>query len=104
VLDFPHVGGKVGRPKQRPDELYADAGYDSEATRWLLRWLGIEPKINKRGAPTAAAWGKSLGGGADHQLVEGAAADAHPLRPPGRHPGGLEYAGGQCDLLPYLES
>lgn len=41
VLDFPKVGGKSGRPKERPDTLLADAGYDSEATRWLLRWLGI---------------------------------------------------------------
>jgi transposase len=58
VLDFPHVGGKVGRPKQRPDELYADAGYDSEATRWLLRWLGIEPKINKRRGAHGSGLGK----------------------------------------------
>src|SRR4051794_30679127 len=36
VLDFPQVGGKVGRPKELPDELYADAGYASAATRWLL--------------------------------------------------------------------
>lgn len=57
VLDFPHAGGKVGRPKQRPDELYADAGHDSEATRWLLRRLGIEPKIDKR----RSAHGSGLG-------------------------------------------
>ncbi len=47
VLDFPAVGGKPGRPKELPDELYADRGYDSEATRGLLRWLGIEPHIAK---------------------------------------------------------
>ena len=29
VLDFPEVGGKLGRPKEMPDELYADRGYDS---------------------------------------------------------------------------
>ena len=58
VLAFPPVGGKVGRTKQRPDELYADAGYDSEATRWLLAWLGIEPKINRRKSAHGSGLGK----------------------------------------------
>jgi IS5 family transposase len=31
-----------------PDDLYADRGYDSEGTRALLRWLGIEPHIARR--------------------------------------------------------
>jgi transposase len=58
VLDYPQVGGKVGRPKELPDELYADAGYDSEATRWLLAWLGIEAKINKRNSTHGSGLGK----------------------------------------------
>ena len=37
ILDFPKVGGTPGRPKELPDEAYADRGYDSEATRALLR-------------------------------------------------------------------
>jgi IS5 family transposase len=57
VLDSPRVGGKPGRPKERPGELYADRGYDSDATRWLLRWLGIEPKIAKRKAPHGSGLG-----------------------------------------------
>lgn len=48
VLNFPHVGGQPGRPKEYPDTLYADRGYDSDDTRALLHWLGIEPKIAKR--------------------------------------------------------
>jgi transposase len=48
VVDFPVVGGKPGRPRQHPKQLYADAGYDCEATRILLRWLGIEPHIRHR--------------------------------------------------------
>ena len=48
VESFPHVPGKVGRPPTHPQELYADAGYDSEATRSVLRWLGIEPHIRRR--------------------------------------------------------
>jgi hypothetical protein len=61
VLDFPRVGGRPGQPKGMPDDLYADRGYDSEATRWLLAWLGIEPHIAKRGTPTAAGWARSGG-------------------------------------------
>jgi len=45
VNQFPQVGGRPGRPRVMPDELYADAGYDSEATRQILRFLGIEPHI-----------------------------------------------------------
>jgi transposase len=58
VLDFPRVAGKPGRPKELPDALYADRGYDSAATRWLLRWLGIEPHIAKRGTPHGSGLGK----------------------------------------------
>src|SRR4051794_4233541 len=29
ILQFPEVGGKQGRPKQLPDEAYADRGFDS---------------------------------------------------------------------------
>jgi transposase len=58
VLDFPKVGGKPGRPKELPDELYADRGYDSDSTRWILRWLGIEPRIAKRKTPHGSGLGK----------------------------------------------
>ena len=58
VLDYPRVGGKPGRPKELPDELYADRGYDSEATRWILAWLGIEHHIAKRNTPHGSGLGK----------------------------------------------
>jgi transposase len=58
LLDFPRVGGKPGRPRELPDELYADRGYDSAATRGLLRWLGVEPRIGKRGTPHGSGLGK----------------------------------------------
>jgi len=48
VVDFPAIGGKPGRPRTHPQKLYGDAGYDCEATRALLRWLGIEPHIRHR--------------------------------------------------------
>lgn len=58
VLDFPKIGGKPGRPKELPDTLVADAGYDNNSTRWLLRWLGIEPKIRKRKGEHGSGLGK----------------------------------------------
>ncbi len=58
LLSFPKVGGKPGQPKQLPDELYADRGYDSDSTRVLLRWLGVEPKIAKRGTAHGSGLGK----------------------------------------------
>jgi len=48
VVAFPAIGGKPGRPRTHPRKLYADAGFDCEATRSLLRWLGIEPHIRHR--------------------------------------------------------
>jgi transposase len=48
VVDYPLVGGKPGRPRTHPKKLYGDAGYDCEATRSVLRWLGIEPHIRHR--------------------------------------------------------
>lgn len=47
IVDFPVIGGKPGSPRTHPKKLYADAGYDCEATRSLLRWLGIEPHIRR---------------------------------------------------------
>jgi transposase len=58
VLDYPRVGGTPGRPREMPDDLYADRGYDSDDTRWLLRWLGVEPHIGKRNAPHGSGLGR----------------------------------------------
>jgi len=49
VTDIPAIAGKPGHPKHKPDSLVADKGFDCEALRDLLRWLGIEPCIPKRG-------------------------------------------------------
>jgi len=38
--------------------LYADRGYDSDATRWLLRWMGVEPHIGRRGTRHGSGLGK----------------------------------------------
>jgi transposase len=58
VNDIPTVGGKPGRPVQHPHELYADAGFDSQATRDILRWLGIEPHIRRSREPHGSHLGR----------------------------------------------
>jgi transposase len=58
LLAFPRAGGAPGRPKEMPDEAYADRGYDSEPLRALLRWLGIEPHIARRRTAHGSGLGK----------------------------------------------
>ena len=58
INEFPRVDGKRGRPKTRPEAVFADRGYDSEANRLLLRWLGIEPFIAKRHTEHGSGLGK----------------------------------------------
>ena len=49
VVNMPAVGGKRGAPKQKPKTLVADKAFDCEALRSILRWLGIQPVLPKRG-------------------------------------------------------
>lgn len=58
VTSFPEVPGQPGRPLTHPKKLYGDAGYDSEPTRSILRWIGIEPHIRKRGKQHGSHLGK----------------------------------------------
>lgn len=58
IVDLLKVGGKPGRPKEHPDELYADRRYDSDATRTILRWIRIEPMIATRNTPHCSGCGK----------------------------------------------
>lgn len=48
VDSIPHVFGKPGRPKNKPDAVLGDRGYDSEPHRQALREMGIKPVIAKR--------------------------------------------------------
>lgn len=48
AVRIPPVAGKPGRPRSRPDKLYADRAYDSEDARKILKWLGIEPHLARR--------------------------------------------------------
>jgi transposase len=54
----PKVRGKVGRPRRRPDELYADRAYDSKAKRRELRERGIRPRIARRKTPHGSGLGQ----------------------------------------------
>ena len=45
---MPPVGGKPGPPRQRPQRLQGDRGYDSGPVRQVLRWLGIIPVLAAR--------------------------------------------------------
>jgi hypothetical protein len=48
LTDMPPVGGKPGPKRQTAERLQGDWGYDSEAVRVLLRWLGITPVLAER--------------------------------------------------------
>jgi transposase len=54
---IPPIRGRVGRPRFRPDRLYADRAYDSKADRIALRLRGIAPQIPRRNT----AHGSGLG-------------------------------------------
>jgi transposase len=53
----PPVAGKPGRPRRRPERLYTDRAYDSEAKRRELRRRGIEPFLPKQKAPHGSGLG-----------------------------------------------
>ncbi len=50
LLDaIPPVRGRVGRPRRRPDSLFADRGYDHDIYRDQVRACGIVPAIARPG-------------------------------------------------------
>ena len=55
---IPPIAGKVGHPRHRPEELYADRGYDSEGHRRELRSRKIEPLIARRYTEHGSGLGK----------------------------------------------
>jgi transposase len=58
LLDkIPAVAGRVGRPRRRPDMLFADRGYDHDKYRRLLRQRGIRPVIAEWGQPHGTGLG-----------------------------------------------
>ncbi|MFD5875866.1 IS5 family transposase [Streptomyces sp. NPDC060322] len=55
---IPRIRGLRGRPRHRPQRLYADRGYDFDKYRRLLRRRGIAPRIARRSAPHGSGLGK----------------------------------------------
>jgi transposase len=52
------VAGKVGRPRQKPDVVLADRGYDHDKHRRLLWQRGIKPVIARRGSTHGSGLGR----------------------------------------------
>ena len=71
---LPLIRGKRGRPRQRPDVLFADRGYDHDIYRRQVRELGIRPLIARRGTEHGSGLGK------DRWVVEAAFALLHWFR------------------------
>ncbi len=77
LLDALHarpVVGKSGRPRQKPDVVLADRGYDFDKYRRLLRARNIKPVIARRGV----AHGSGLG--RQRWVVERSFAHLHNFR------------------------
>ncbi len=55
---IPPVRGKPGRPRRRPDRLYADRAYHSEPHSDQLRVRGIDPQIARRRTPHGSGLGR----------------------------------------------
>ncbi len=52
------VAGKVGRPRQKPDLVLADRGYDHDKYRRILRARGIAHRIARRGTAHGSGIGR----------------------------------------------
>jgi len=76
VQAIPPVRGRRGRPRQRPDRVYADRGYDHDKYRKQVRVKGITPVIARRGT------GHGSGLGTYRWVVEQSIALLHWFRPP----------------------
>lgn len=50
----PVRNGRPGRPRQRPEKLHADKGYDFDFCREALRKRGIIPRIARRGVESGS--------------------------------------------------
>lgn len=58
-LKFPRVGGRPGRPLDKPRSVTTDQGYDCQTTRDLLQTTGITPHIPRRREPQSHRLGKT---------------------------------------------
>jgi hypothetical protein len=54
---IPPVRGRRGRPRRRPERLYADRGYDHDKYRKVVGGKGIRARIARRGQPHGSGLG-----------------------------------------------
>ena len=57
INKIPPVRGRRGRPRHRPDQLYADRAYDHDTYRRQVQAKGIQPHIARRGQPHGSGLG-----------------------------------------------
>ena len=74
IQAIPPVRGRRGRPRKRPDAVYADRGYDHDKYRRQVRAKGITPVIAGRGT------GHGSGLGVHRWVVEQSLALLHWFR------------------------
>jgi len=76
IQAVPPIRGRRGRPRRRPDAVYADRGHDHDTYRRQVRALGITPVIARRGT------GHGSGLGIYRRVAEAAFALPHWFRRP----------------------
>jgi hypothetical protein len=104
IQDIPPVRGRRGRPRRRPDTVYADRAYDHDKYRKQVRAVGVTPVIARRGTGTRLRAGPvPLGRRADVCPVALVPATAHPLGDPRRHPRGIPSPGVRHHLPPPVD-
>jgi hypothetical protein len=97
---IPPLHGERGRPRQRPDCVLGDRGYDAAAIRRGLRARHIVPWIAMRRTAHGSGLGRwRWGRGADVCVAQSVPTLARPLRQAGRHPRGVPLARVRPDLL-----
>jgi len=57
IAAIPPVRGRRGRPRRRPDAVYADRGYDHDKYRRQVRQTGVTPVIARRGTEHGSGLG-----------------------------------------------
>jgi len=68
------IPGKIGRPRQKPDLVLADRGYDHDKYRRLLWERGVKPVIARRGVEHGSHLGR------ERWVVERGFAHLHNFR------------------------
>ena len=58
IQDIPPVRGCRGRPRRRPDTVYADRAYDHDKYRKQVRAVGVTPVIARRGTEHGSGLGQ----------------------------------------------